>query len=190
MNRIAFDIDGCCLDFMSVVTEKVWRRTGKDVSKHKTFNISKEFDIPPGLFWNVIRDVYSGDEVKAYEGAFEVLSEVAKMTKRPILFVTGRSYVYSKETYKSLMRNFPKLQFHVAFAGGFGSDKNRFLQDLDFFYEDRRKTVIKAMEVPDLKVVFPSRSYNTLDLETLELWYKRLYKVEGILDILSILKEA
>lgn len=158
--NIAFDIDGVVANFSGAFVPYAEQRYGIRFIPGPKFHWEVEPDITPFLFEKLIawfiRD--HSNKIKALEPGAELVDYVWNKTQKPITFVTARHEMTVSATHHWIKSYFPGMDFVSITVDGH-ADKIRYLDDIDCFVEDRRRTVIELAEAG--KTVFmPMRHYN------------------------------
>jgi uncharacterized HAD superfamily protein len=158
--NIAFDIDGVVANFSEAFVPYANRRYGIRFIEGPKFHWDVEPEITPFLFEKLIawfiRD--HSNKIKVLEPGKAVVDYVWDKTRKPITFVTARHEMTVSATHHWVKTNFPGMDFILITVDGH-SDKIRYLDGINSFVEDRRRTVIELAEAG--KTVFmPMRHYN------------------------------
>lgn len=138
--NIAFDVDGVVLKSIEVILDSINRTTGRDLSPDDL----KSWDLEPlGLdtptLWKAVEHMYSQPSIHPYEGAVRVLSKIASISRKPLLFITGRSDPTTARRQLEALPWNPTIP-HMIVTGG-NRDKRVYLaeSDVDFIVEDDTK---------------------------------------------------
>jgi hypothetical protein len=160
--KIAFDIDGVCVDMHSELRKILLETTGIDVGGCTKFSHPDEYDITVEQVIDAVNTAYlRWKTMGVYPGVEELMAKLYEKAREPIQFVTNRWVEFATETYK-LVDRFCKVPFQIAFASGPDTSKLSFLNGYVFFAEDRRRHALEL--IGHGKTVFlPDRSYNKLD---------------------------
>jgi acid phosphatase class B len=126
--KIAFDIDGCCVDTMGVVKDLLDKKYGIRMGDPKTFNVCEEKEIPPAVFWFCVRlAIRMWDTLPIYPGVIDLFRRLHEGTGSYIQFITGRSVTQAEETFKLCRRMCGRIPFQVAFVDTRRSSKAVFM---------------------------------------------------------------
>jgi len=135
--RIAFDVDGVVLKSIDIILDHVNRTTGRNLTPDDL----ECWDLEPlGLdlrtLWRAVNYMYSQPVIQPYEGAWEVLSRIYKLSGEPLLFITGR---LQPETALKQLRALPwNPGMPEMIVTGGDRDKRIYLQETgaEFIVED------------------------------------------------------
>jgi len=156
---IAFDIDDVMIRFIDPVLEilKSLKYTYESTGNFDLFECIKP-QISKEHLHRIFRTVYTDPYCfPIVAGAQELCTKLYLKTGDPILFITTRNTDIASETH-GLVQRFCKVPYVVAFANTI-YDKITYLRDINYFVEDRRKTILHLVE--NGKTVFvPKRSWN------------------------------
>lgn len=158
--NIAFDIDGVVANFSAAFVPYAKKRYGLTFIEGPKFHWDVEPELTPFLFEKLIawfiRD--HSKKIKPIMPGASVVDYVWDRTKKPITFITARHEMTVAATHHWIKVWFPGMDFIVITVDGH-SDKIRYLDGIDCFVEDRRRTVVELAEAG--KTAFmPIRHYN------------------------------
>jgi len=155
---IAFDVDDVMIRFIDPVLEilKSLKYTYEGTGNFDLFECIKP-QISEKELNEIFRTVYTDPYCfPIIAGAQELCAKLYIKTGDPILFVTTRNINIASETHE-LVRRFCKVPYVIAFT----ADKLIYLRDINYFVEDRRKTILYL--VKNGKTVFvPKRNWNDM----------------------------
>ena len=166
MKKIAFDIDGVIVNTIEVFINEL-RRNGINYIPTGEFQIKTDPEISDDEIWKFFRQAYTKvDEFKFFDGALELMMKVHSLTRLPVLFVTARPIDMATEHYALMDRlmyrkNEHMIPYIIAFSSG--PDKKYYLNDYQYFVEDRRKTALDLAVHQGKDVFVPIREYNLIE---------------------------
>lgn len=89
--KIAFDVYGVVLKSIDVILEYINEKSGRNLTPDDLAMWDLEplgIDLP--TLHDAVRHMYSLPRIQHYEGAVRVLSAVHRISREPLLFITGR----------------------------------------------------------------------------------------------------
>ncbi len=156
--RIAFDIDGVLINFMEVFSWLL-NKNGYIIKPHDCFNVETVPQLSEESIQKYISKTHRyWERYRPMPGALSLIGEAWIITERPIQFVTSRFIHSATETHLAVKNILGRhIPFSITFA--IGNSKHLYLEDIEYFVEDRRKYAQKiAMRGTD--VFIPRRDYN------------------------------
>lgn len=186
--NIAFDVDGVIANFSAAFVPYAEKRYGIKFMSGQKFHWEVEPEITPLLFKKLIawfiRD--HSNKIKAMEPGAKLVDYVWEKTQKPITFITARHGMTCSATHHWIKSYFPDMDFVIITVDGH-SNKLRYLDGIDCFAEDRRRTAIELAEAG--KVVFlPMRDYNWPMPDDLSeyLWFDYKHPMSGIVPLKTL----
>lgn len=89
--KIAFDVDGVVLRSIEIILQYINEIKGTELGPEHLLSWELE---PLGLDSQTLRDaveyMYAQPSIAPYDGAWEVLSRIHRVSREPLLFITGR----------------------------------------------------------------------------------------------------
>ena len=160
--RIAFDIDGVCVDVMSEVVPYVLRKTSVDVSKTPFHRIERAYeDVPSKIVWEGVDEaIRKWKTIRIYPGVTDFIQKLYARNKKSIYFVTSRPRRYAHNTHRVIDRVCGDVPYTITFAKG-AENKGKYLKDYTYFVEDRRRTAIE-LAAQGYVVFLPDRPWNQM----------------------------
>jgi hypothetical protein len=174
---IAFDIDGCFVDIMSLLNDRL-AKCGISILDNGKFEI--ECDPPQTVdqLWNYFVESYAHyEKVPIYPGARDLCDILFGMSRCPIQFVTGRPSYAATHTHL-LIERFCKVPYTISFTGHHDHSKLDYLNGYKFFVEDRRKTA-REIAMTGRTVYVPNRPWNQME------YMPGIVRIDGIHDLIE-----
>jgi len=156
---IAFDIDGVFVDVHNVFSKIILSRYRIDTFYPQQYDVTVGNKLTTEQLWEAIREAYLlVDETPIYSGSTELVSTLHNVSGDEITFITARPVEFENETAE-IVERFCHVPYKIIFSKG--SDKINYLNDFNYFVDDRRKTA-RQLAANGKKVFMPVRSYNRL----------------------------
>jgi hypothetical protein len=135
--KIAFDVDGVVLRSIEVILEYINNVKGANYAPDDLLTWELErLHIDEATLWDAVGHMYAQPRIEPYEGAWQVLSRISKLSGEPLLFITGRARPETAlEQLQALPWN-PSVPEMVVIGGT--RDKRSYLAETssDFIVED------------------------------------------------------
>jgi len=156
--NIAFDIDGTIIDIYESVKREVEWYKDESVDDATGYIMGDTWNINNIILSNIINTIIKNYNcIPIYEYVYEVMKYLHDKTDDYIQFITSRSITHYTYTHMLLKRILKDIPFQIAFS----ENKIEFLNNYDFFMDDRRKTVLELSAMG--KTVFmPTHCYNNI----------------------------
>lgn len=176
--NIAFDLD-CTLVDMIAQVRRYLENDGyalKDICRYDMTS-AIEPQMTEEQLWQYFKKCYERhDETPVCEGVVELLEMLYAKSQKPILIVTQRPSWAASQSY-ALVERFLNVPFVICFADKrFG--KIAYLNDIDYFVEDRKKTA-KELAAHGKKVFMIRQSWNNMPAN------QNIIKIDGIGDLIQ-----
>lgn len=152
--NIAFDLDGVIIDFYQHIEKALYRAFGVNLPEHE--HTSYNFDIP-GVSTKQIIDIvnncliYNTVDAKPLNNSIEVLRDLFRFTKKPLVFITARTYnskIPTELWLKKYLQDIPFKLFMTEY-----NPKNNVIEDenINIFVDDRYKTIHDITKISHLQ---------------------------------------
>lgn len=135
--RIAFDVDGVVLRSIEIILDHINRAKGLSLTPDDLFTWELEpLGIDLATMCDAVDYMYAQPKIEPYEGAWQVLSNIYRISGKPLLFVTGRSRPESALNQLQALPWNPRVPEMVVIGGE--RDKRPYLAETaaDFIIED------------------------------------------------------
>lgn len=175
--NIKFDLDCCFVDFMAMLEEHL-ASIGHKIIARSEYAIKCDPPMDKNQLYRIMHDIYSMPKnIPIYPGAKELVGELYSKTLEPIYFVTSRPVSSAHGTYMLIRRFCKSIPYVVVFTNGY--PKISYVSDVDYFVEDRRKTIYEMLG--EGKTVFvPTHPWNA------DIVHRRAIRINSIADLAGI----
>ena len=164
VNNIAFDLDGCIVNFISHVSTLVTQRYDVLVPEQQQHDFVTVPELTHKQVSNCFVEAYCHPyDTPIYDGAEEMLHRLYEITGQPPLIITARPHEAATHTHILMERVCKKIPFMIAFSKGH-QQKHKFMNGIDFLLEDRRATAKHIVNIKYPKrVLLVDKPYNQMD---------------------------
>jgi len=141
-NNIAFDLDGTLVDLVGQIKITVKEMFNVKLIVGNTFRLNTEPPISSDEMWEAIWTAYTRhDQLVVYPDVSDMLQKLYDITGEAPLIITARPDNKTSFHLAWLaVFNFCPVPFKLICTGG--RDKIEFLDNVDFYVEDRRRNAI------------------------------------------------
>jgi len=173
--NVAFDIDGCVVDLMAQLREKLAENDIKYI-ENGHYKPKTNPKISNTRLWEYIHLCYQNHkDTPVYDGASELFENLYNKTEDPITFVTSRPHSSASHTHKLISR-ICKPPYQICFAKE-PFHKLDYIKNFNFFVEDHRKLALEIADTGTKLIFMPDRSYNAMP------FHKFIWRISGINDL-------
>jgi uncharacterized HAD superfamily protein len=176
--NVAFDLDCVLVDLIAQI-ESYLANDGyqlKDINKYDMVS-AIEPEITEERLWQYFMRCYEKyEETPICGGAAQLLEILHAKSQDPILIVTHRPTWSASHTH-ALVQKFIDVPYVIAFADK-RHGKGSYLNNVDYFVEDRRKTAME-LAARGKKVFMPKWAWNQMPAN------QNIVKIDSIMDLLS-----
>ena len=180
--KVAFDLDGCLVDFNMVLMRHLSDLVGRPLNDPQVFSLEEAFGIGELVVNRALHLTYMDwKSVKEMEGANELVTTLYKKTGNPILVITARPHFVATETHLLVQNAVMKGKVPYILIFAYGRDKGEYIRDYPFMVEDRLSTARQLAK--EGKTVFlmdaPYNREGTLS--------KGIIRMSGIRDLIPLI---
>lgn len=175
--NIAFDLDGCLVDFMGHMSQVVYEIYDREIIYTDDFDFKTEPMLSNQQRAELFRIVYKDYKYTTiYPGVENLFEKLYRYDRKPIHIVTARPYSCAHHTHMLVQRFTKKIPVTIDFAN-LPFTKLDYLNGTEFFVEDRKSICLSAQQI-GITVFMPVRPWN----ENLGL-HDRIVRINGIEEI-------
>ncbi len=188
--QIAFDLDGCLIDLMSIIKSMLFDLYGAKIIDDTKWRLETDIGISNNKIWKAVRLAYQKiDEIEIYPGVTELLTKLYEKTREPPLILTARPFDAANYTYEIVKRIMNKTPFALILKHDF-CHKADYLQGYHWFVEDRKRTACELSEL-GFQVPLVKKSYNQFDVfnSRTHTRYKNIYFIDGVHELIPDIKD-
>ena len=162
--KIAFDLDGCLVNDMTMFEMMAYKMYGlkfkKPINSYDIKTVPVQWSNEE--MWDCFIESYQYyNDFIIYSGVRELMEKLYCLTREPIYIVTSRPQSAATYHYSLVERFLYKIPYVMAFSGR--DDKWMYLDGVDYFVEDRKETAID-LAGRGIEIFMPVKDYNFMEL--------------------------